>query len=359
MDYKNRIIELPQNRVWRGYQGGRILDKLIGKDDPRDGHYPEDWVGSVTAARNPHSRSPHEGISEIRINGREALFTDLINRDPDYFLGSGHVARFGMQPMILVKLLDSAIRLHLQVHPTAEFARAHLGSNSGKAEAYYVLHVRDDSDEAFMYMGFQRPPSREEFKRCVEEQDLETLESFFDKIALTAGDVIFVPGGVPHAIGGGLFLVEIMEPTDLTVRFEFEKAGFTLPESARFMGRGLEYCLDIVDFGAKPESLVRSNYMFEPKLEVTYGETAHRYRYIDADVTPCFRVKKSVITGVIEREEDTFYTGVVTAGSCVVRTGEDSISLDTFDKFFCPAGLGPYTIEAEQEVQILECFPPA
>jgi mannose-6-phosphate isomerase len=41
-----------------------------------------------------------------------------------------------------------------------------------------------------------------------------------------------------------------------------------------------------------------------------------------------------------------------------VKTDEAAIELRTFDKFFCPAGLGPYTIEADEEVQILECFPP-
>jgi mannose-6-phosphate isomerase len=359
LDYKNRIIGLPQNRVWRSYPGGRILDTLIGSDDPRDSHFPEDWIGSVTPACNPDSSREHEGISRIRVNGRELLFTDLIAQDPEYFLGAGHVARFGSQPMVLVKLLDSAVRLQLQVHPTAEFARAYLDSNSGKAEAYYVLDVRSEVEEAYIYQGFQRPPSREELKRCIEEQDLETMESFFDKIIVKPGDVVFVPGGVPHAIGGGIFLVEILEPSDLTVRFEFERGGLRLPESFCFMGRSLDFCMDIIDFGAKPESLVRSKYMFEPRLEATYGETAHRYRLIDAETTPCFRVKKSVIRGVVEREEDTFFTGVVTAGSCVLKTGEDSIELDTFGKFFCPAGLGPYTIEADEEVQILECFPPA
>jgi len=154
-------------------------------------------------------------------------------------------------------------------------------------------------------------------------------------------------------------MVEIMEPSDLVVRFEFERAGYTLPESARFMNRGLDFCLDIFDFDANPESLVRSEYMFEPGLEVTYGETAHRYDLIGAETTPCFRVKKSVIQGVLEREESTFFTGVVTAGTCVAKTEEATVELGTFGKFFCPAGLGPYTIEAEEEVQILECFPPA
>ncbi len=65
-----------------------------------------------------------------------------------------------------------------------------------------------------------------------------------------------------------------------------------------------------------------------------------------------------MIKGVVEREENTFFTGVITAGSCVLKTEEAAIELDTYGKFFCPAGLGNYTIEAEEEVQILECFPP-
>ena len=359
MDYKNRIVELPQNRVWRGYLGGRILDDLDGKDDPGDSHFPEDWIGSVTPARNPHSKCEHEGVSRVQIDGQELLFADLIERDPDYFLGADHVARFGQRPMVLVKLLDSAERLQLQVHPTAAFAREHLDSSSGKTEAYYVLAVREDVEEAFVYLGFQRPPSRAVLKRCIEDQDLVSMEGFFDKIMVKPGDVLFIPGGVPHAIGGGIFMVEIMEPSDLVVRFEFERAGYTLPESARFMNRGLEFCLDIFDFDAKPESLVRSEYMFEPRLEVTYGETARRYHLIGAETTTCFRVKKSVIKGVVEREESTFFTGVVTAGACALKTDAAAIELGTYDKFFCPAGLGPYTIEADEEVQVLECFPPA
>jgi mannose-6-phosphate isomerase len=358
VNYKNRLIELPQNRVWRSYQGGRMLDELLGKDDPGDSHYPEDWIASVTPARNPDSQSETEGISKVRIDGRELSFTDLIALDPDYFLGAEHVARFGLEPMVLVKLLDSAVRLQLQVHPTAEFARTHLDSNSGKAEAYYILAVREDVEEAFVYLGFQRPPGRAELKRCIEEQDIKTMEGFFDRIEVQPGDFLFIPGGVPHAIGGGIFMVEIMEPSDLVVRFEFERAGYTLPESARFMNRGLDFCLNIFDFEARPESVVRRENMFEPGLELAYGETAHRYHLIGAETTPCFKVKKSVIKGVVERRESTFFTGVVTAGSCVLKTGNAVVALDTYGKFFYPAGLGEYTIEAQEEVHILECFPP-
>ena len=198
MDYKNKIIELPQNRVWRSYQGGLLLDKLAGKSEPQDSHYPEDWIGSVTAARNPDSQDEHEGVSIVQVDGRDIALPDLIATDPGYFLGKEHVARFGQQPMLLVKFLDSAVRLQLQAHPTAEFAQQHLGASSGKAEAYYILSARDDIEQPYVYLGFQRPPDRAEFKRWIENQDMESILSCFDKIPVKPGDVLFIPGRVPH-----------------------------------------------------------------------------------------------------------------------------------------------------------------
>ena len=359
MNYKNRFLELTQNRVWRSYQGGRILDELVGKADPSDSHFPEDWVGSVTAASNPDSTNEFEGISKIQIDDQSLLLPELIAKDPEYFLGAQHVKQFGQQPMVLVKFLDAAVRLQLQAHPTAEFAKKHLDSNSGKAEAYYILDVRDDVEQAYVYLGFQRPPTRQDLQQWIEEQNLPAILECFDKIKVKQGDVLFIPGGVPHAIGEGIFMVEIMEPSDLVVRFEFERAGYTLPVSARFMNRGLEFCMDIFDFNPMPEPLVRRDFMFEPKLEATYADAGHRYNLIGPETTPRFGVKKSTIHGSVEREDATFFTGVVTSGSCILKTGEQELKLDTLSKFFCPAGLGSYTIQAEEEVQILECFPPA
>jgi mannose-6-phosphate isomerase len=40
-----------------------------------------------------------------------------------------------------------------------------------------------------------------------------------------------VPGGMPHAIGEGVFMIEVMEPTDFAVRIEFERGGYVLPEN--------------------------------------------------------------------------------------------------------------------------------
>jgi mannose-6-phosphate isomerase len=74
------------------------------------------------------------------------------------------------------------------------------------------------------------------------------------------GDCYVVPAGTPHAIGAGVFMMELMEPTDWAVRCETVNAGVTLPPEACFMGLGLEACLDIFDYRAHPLDAVRENF---------------------------------------------------------------------------------------------------
>ena len=141
----------------------------------------------------------------------------------------------------------SSMRLHLQAHPTREFARQHLGQSWGKLEAYVILSTRPGC-EPFIRLGFQHPPTPEEWQRIVIEQDIAAMDACFEPVPVRPGQVWFVPGGLPHAIGGGLTVLEIMEPSDLVVRCEFEREGIVVPPSARFMGREPADALRIFDF---------------------------------------------------------------------------------------------------------------
>src|SRR5581483_3343309 len=100
-----------------------------------------------------------------------------------------------------------------------------------------VLATRETGPAPFIYIGFQRPPPAAELKHLIETQDIAAIEACFDKIPVRAGDTFIIPGGTPHALGAGIFMIEIQEPSDLVVRFEFERAGYVLPEAARFMQR--------------------------------------------------------------------------------------------------------------------------
>lgn len=357
---------LPPHRVWRTYQGGRSLDALAGAAapgpsgvvGPADSHFPEDWVGSTTRAINAGREHLSEGLSPAVVAGRTLDFAALLASDPDYFLGSRHVAKFGARPQLLVKLLDPSIRLHFQAHPTAAFARRFLDSPSGKTEAYHILGARPGVSP-YIYLGFQRPPSRDALRRMIEQQDIAGLEACFDKIPVNPGDTYIVPGGVPHALGEGLLLVEVQEPSDLVVRFEFERGGYVLPEAARFMGRGLEFCLDVFDYSAWPLSRIAVEAACPPRRRRALGPDSYQDDLIGPERTPCFRVRHTHLRGPAVKTEDQPHIAIVTHGAGTVSVGGETHRLKACDKFFYPAGLGPLDFRPEPALSLLECYPPA
>ena len=364
--YRNRIVLLPSNRVWRTYPGGRTLDHLESKPEPEDSHFAEDWIGSVTRATNVGREGVAEGVSQVRLFPEPDAPTydlaELIAADPEYFLGAAHVAAYGAQPMLLVKFLDSATRLHFQVHPTREYARRVLGAPSGKTEAYHILCAREDlAEPPYIYVGFQRPPSAVELKRLVETQDIAGIEACFDKILVKPGDTFIIPGGTPHALGPGVFMVEIQEPSDLVIRFEFERGGYVLPESARFMNRGIDFALTVFDLAPLDSAAIDTRVRCQPRRIADHGGGSYTDELIGPAQTDCFRVTRTALVGSVTRPSGAFSIAIVTEGRvrAITPTGE-AVELNRYDRVLIPAGLGALTWEPlTPEAAILECHPPS
>lgn len=367
MQHRGKLILLPPNRVWRTYPGGRTLDELAGASSPADTHLAEDWIASTTRAVNPGRESIAEGVSRVQVGHAPALhdFTTLLAGDPEYFLGAEHVAKYGAQPQLLVKFLDSGTRLHFQVHPTREFAQRVLGAPSGKTEAYYVLAVRDGTaagaePTGYIYVGFQRPPTPSQLREYIGTQDVAAIEACFDKIPVRPGDTFIIPGGTPHALGAGVFMVEIQEPSDLVVRFEFERAGYLLPEAARFMKRDVDFALTVFNFDPLTAADLAVRVRCQPRRIRALGPDSYQDELIGAGQTDCFRVIQSVIRTTVSKEEKRATIAIVTEGSVIAEAGGERHRLATYDKFFVPAGLGPLRLTPEGgSASILECFPPA
>lgn len=322
---------------------------------PSDTHFPEDWILSTVKAVNPGRKDLEEGPSRLGNGDSVVSLPDLIQSDPGRILGRAAVAAWGPRVMVLVKYLDAAVRLHFQVHPTADFARAHLGSPSGKTEAYHILSVRPDTPNPYIYLGFQRPPDPKDLARWIREQDLRRVESCFDPIPVKPGDTLLIPGGRPHAIGAGVLMVEIMEPTDFAVRFEFERAGYTLPEEARFMGRDLDFALGVFDFTALPADAVQARHFFRGRPLPFPGGVRHRL--LGPGETPCFEVDRLELKGESILREEAYGVSLVLSGTLQV---DDGIARHTFrqgDRFFFPAALGSFGVNTTG-AEILTCRPP-
>ena len=112
---------------------------------------------------------------------------------------------------ILIKLIDARKDLSLQVHPSDDYALKKEGQY-GKTEMWYII---DAKDNAFLYYGFKREISKEEFRKRIENQ---TLTEVLNAYPVSKGDVVFIEADTLHAIGEGILLAEIQENSDVTYR---------------------------------------------------------------------------------------------------------------------------------------------
>lgn len=348
-------FELLSNRVWRTYKGGATLDQIEGKEG-EDGHFPEDWVGSATRAANMgREELVDEGVGRARgVDGEEYTMEELYRRDPERALGAAHVAAYGAQPYLLVKLLDAAMRLHIQAHPSVAWAKKHLGVESGKTEAWWVLGTR--GEEAWVYLGFQHSPSPEEWRRIVDAQDLTAMEACFEKVPVKAGDMLLVEGGVPHAIGPGVFMVEVQEPTDYVVRCEYAHGGLQLDEAARTMGLGLDRVLDLFDYAEYPLKEVKTR--FGPRARMVSESPGGREEVLlGAPQTDRLELRRIEARGGFALETDgRFSILIVSEGEGRLRAGGRELVLKPWSRCFLPASLSG--IELEGDLRVARCLPP-
>ncbi|HEX4060180.1 MAG TPA: class I mannose-6-phosphate isomerase [Streptosporangiaceae bacterium] len=232
-------VLLGPNQPPRFYRGGAKIAAFRGGPARRGSdHLPEDWVGSATTVFGTAS----EGLTRLP-DGR--LLCDAICDDPQGYLGPWHAERFGASPALLVKLLDAGQRLPVHCHPGDAFAQTHLASAWGKTEAWIVIDAAPGSE---VYIGFTEDVSEPVLAAWVAGQSPATLRAL-NRVPVQTGDAILIPAGLPHAIGEGVFLVELQEPTDLSVLLEWDSFPIDGPAEGH-LGLGYDLALRCVDRSA-------------------------------------------------------------------------------------------------------------
>lgn len=168
---------------------------------------------------------------------------------------------------VLVKLLDSYTRLMIQVHPDDEKAQKYFSSRYGKTECWYVLDTRIvDGQEPYVYLGFRQGVTREQWRALYEAQDIAGMEQCLHKIPVKTGDAFFIPGGVVHAMGSGVFFAEIQQPTDITLRTErISPDGRQMKEQDLHGGAGEDALFDCFDYTACSLEETLAKYRLTPQ----------------------------------------------------------------------------------------------
>jgi mannose-6-phosphate isomerase len=237
---------LASNLVRHFYRGGPKIAGLRGLTLDSD-HLPEEWVGATV------SRFGEPGVGLARTESGD-LVRDLVATDPAGWLGpdlAGRPRAGDADTGILVKLLDAGARLPVHVHPDRSFSARHLDCPYGKTEAWYVL---DADADAAVYLGWSEDVAPDELARRRDAQDSAWMLERMHRIPVRPGDGILVPAGLVHAIGEGVFLVEVQEPTDLSIVLEWSVTTSTRDES--HLGVGFDTAMTAVSHTAlSPEAV--------------------------------------------------------------------------------------------------------
>lgn len=194
--YPLKFKPIFKERIW----GDRQLCDYFGKNIPANVKIGESWE----LADLPHDKSE---ITNGVLAG-QTIDRVLADFGPE-ITGSNHY-----QPPfpLLIKILDAQDVLSVQVHPDAATCKR-MGKGQPKTECWYILDARPG---AVIYKGLQPGTTRQQFADAVRDG---TCADFLVKVPVKPGQCHFLPSGTCHAIGAGLLIAEIQQPSDITYRF--------------------------------------------------------------------------------------------------------------------------------------------
>lgn len=255
---------------------------------------------------------------------------ELIELYGDNLLGEvmnqQNIAKFPL----LIKLLDTADILSVQVHPDDNYAAIYEIGELGKTEMWYII---DAEPEATIVYGIEPYTTRDEFEKAIQEGN---LEKYLKWLEVESGDVVYMPAGMVHAIGAGILLCEIQQNSDTTYRvYDWNR----VDENGRPRDLHVKKALDVIDFEGKYD---------RSKLEglTVYKGTNSITHYI---ATKHFAIEKLEIDdGLNDYTDDSkFYILTAVKGSGHIKYCDGMVEFDGGESILIPASLGDYVIEGD------------
>lgn len=222
---------------------------------------------------------------------------------------------------IMIKFIDAKDNLSIQVHPNNIYAleKEH---QYGKTEVWYVL---DAGPNAFLYYGFKRVISQEEFQERIANN---TLLEVLNAVHVHKGDVFYIPAGTIHAICRDIVIAEIQQSSNVTYRvYDYGRLGVD----------GKPRQLHV-------EQAVQVTKLVPPKDDYNFG--GHLVR------SPYFTVDQVDGGYAGDCDDESFTSILVVDGAGQIVCGDEVLQIAKGDSLFLPADSGKFTLEGSAKVLI-------
>jgi mannose-6-phosphate isomerase len=298
------------------------------------------WGGQRLKAAEPPVGEAWVAFEESRVREGEhagRTVAELADEYGEHLLGREAFGAYGSRFPLLVKLLDCADWLSVQVHPNDEQAERLVGPGEfGKSEAWHFIEAEPG---ATIYAGIKRGTSQEELEESIRGgRVLEVAE----RLEVKAGETVYIPAGMLHALGPGLLLYEVQQSSDTTYRvYDWDR-----PASA---GRKLhvEESVAVTD-PRKGAAVVPA-----PELSGTAA----------APVLSCPHFRLEVLRLGAEAlgcdtAGETFHILTVTEGVAEISRGGESVRLAKYETALVAGAAGAYEVRAgEGGARLLRAAP--
>lgn len=238
-------------------------------------------------------------------------------------LGSRAVEHTGLRFPLLIKLLDCADWLSLQVHPNDEQARRLEGPNHfGKTEAWHVL---DAQEEAALLFGLRPGATQHALEEAVRRGGVLDL---VQRYQVQAGDTVFIMPGMIHALGPGLLIYEVQQTSNITYRvYDWDR-----PLTA---GRKLHIDESLAVLNPAAEAYI------QPRPEFSDG--------VSHTLVTCPYFTLELLTGETngatqDTRGESFHTLTLIEGAARVEGDGWAMPLERYETLLVPASTGVYRV---------------
>jgi mannose-6-phosphate isomerase len=306
-----RFAPVYKDYVW----GGCSLPLRLGRPEaPALDRYAESWE----LADHPDGMSLAEG----------GPFAGETLRTLSARFGAGLLGRTPPPFPLLIKILDAADKLSVQVHPDDECARRDGGE--AKTECWYVL---DAAPGAAVWAGLKPGVTEALFRSALAGG---TVQDQLQRIPVHSGDLLFIPGGRVHAIGAGCLILEVQQNSNTTYRvFDWNRPGV----DGKPRPLHVEQALKSIRWDEAAPALVPRG----PVLEDAASRLETRL------FCPYFKLEELTLRGPFETRHPgvSFHALFTVSGALRIRAGNDESRLPPGRTGLLPACVHSYTLAPE------------